>query len=267
MHSFAGQSIVITGASAGIGHALALALAPDRPRLILAARNADRLNQVAAKCQKLGAETLVVPTDVTDDAQCRQLVEQTVARFGSLNVLINNAGRAMWSRFDELQDMLPVEEVMRLNYLGSVYPTFHALPYLKKAQGRLVAMASLAGLTGVPLLSGYSASKHAVIGFFESLRIELAENGVTVTIVAPDWVQSEILDRSLDAQGRPLGHSPLEQKGMMRADRAAERIKRGIARRERLVLMSARSKSVGWGKQLVPWLVDKITSASMKPSK
>ena len=263
MHSFAGQSIVITGASAGIGHALALALAADRPRLVLAARNADRLNAVAAECEKLGAETLVVPADVTDEQQCRRLVEQTVARFGSLDVLVNNAGRAMWSRFDELKDMSPVEEVMRLNYLGSVYPTFHALPHLRRSKGRLAAMASLAGLTGVPLLSGYSASKHAVIGFFESLRIELADSGVSVTIIAPDWVQSEILDRSLDAGGRPLGHSPLEQKNMMRADRAAERIKRGIARRERLVLMSARSKTVGWGKQLFPWLIDKITAASM----
>ncbi len=263
MHSFALQSIVITGASAGIGQALALALAPHRPRLVLAARGADRLREVAAQCEKLGAETLAVPTDVTDDAQCRQLVEQAVARFGSLDVLVNNAGRAMWSRFDELADTGPLEDVMRLNYLGSVYPTFYALPYLRRSQGRLVAMASVAGLTGVPQLSGYSASKHAVIGFFESLRIELAESGVSVTIVAPDWVQSEILERSLDAQGRPLGHSPLDQKSMMCADRAADRIKRAIARRERLVLMSGRSKTLGWGRLLFPALVDRITSASM----
>ncbi len=131
MHSFASQSIVITGASAGIGEALALALAPDRPRLVLAARNADRLSDVAERCTALGAETLVVPTDVTDSDQCRALVEQTVARFGRLDVLVNNAGRAMWSRFDELADAGPLEEVMRLNYLGSVYPTFYALPHLR----------------------------------------------------------------------------------------------------------------------------------------
>ena len=263
MHSFSGQSIVITGASAGIGQALALALAPDRAA---AGAGGPQLGPVAGsrgQVRKARRETLVVPTDVTDERQCRQLVEQAVARFGSLDVLVNNAGRAMWSRFDELQDTGPIEAVMRLNYLGSVYPTFHALPHLRRSKGRLVAMASVAGLTGVPVLSGYSASKHAVIGFFESLRIELAESGVSVTIVAPDWVQSEILDRSLDAQGRPLGHSPLDQRAMMPTDRAAERIKRAIARRERLVLMSGRSKSLGWGKLLFPSLVDRLTAASM----
>ncbi len=263
MSSFASQTVILTGASAGIGQALALALAPDRPHLVLAARNVERLNNVAERCAALGAETLVVPTDVTDKDQCRALVARTVERFGRIDVLVNNAGGAMWSRFDELADPQPVADVMRLNYLGSVYPTFYALPHLRSAKGRLVAMASVAGLTGVPQLTGYSASKHAVIGFFESLRIELAESGVSVTIIAPDWVQSEILDRSLDAQGRPLGHSPLEQKAMMATDRAAARIKRAIARRERLVLMSARSKTLGWGKQLFPWLVDRITAASM----
>ncbi len=266
MHSFAGQSIVITGASTGIGRELALTLAPEKPCLVLAARSAERLAEVAAQCDALGAQTLVVPTDVTDEGQCRELMQQAALRFGGIDVLVNNAGRAMWSRFDELADLAPLEEVMRLNYLGSVCCTYYALPHLKRSRGCLVAMASVAGLTGVPLLSGYSASKHAVIGFFESLRIELAASGVSVTIVAPDWVQSEILERSLDAQGRPLGYSPLDQKHMLRADRAADRIKRGIARRERLVLMSARSKSLGWGKLLFPWLVDWMVSAATKRS-
>jgi short-subunit dehydrogenase len=263
VHRFASQTIVVTGASAGIGRALALALSPEKPRLVLAARNVERLSAVAAECQALGAETLVVPTDVTDSAQCRAMAEQTIGRFGSLDVLVNNAGGAMWSRFDELADTGPLENVMRLNYLGSVYATFHALPHLRRAKGRLVALASIAGMTGVPMLSGYVASKHAVIGFFESLRIELAEAGVSVTIVAPDWVQSEILDRSLDAQGRPLGHSPLDQNAMMNTDRCAQRIKRAMARRERLVLMSGRAKSLRWGKILMPGLVDRITAASL----
>jgi NAD(P)-dependent dehydrogenase (short-subunit alcohol dehydrogenase family) len=139
---------------------------------------------VAAACGPLGAERLVVPTDVTNQDQCRALVERAIERFGRLDTLVNNAGRAMWCRFDELETLEPMEAVMRVNYLGSVYPTYYALPHLKASRGLIVSLASIAGLVGVPLLSGYSASKHALVGFFESLRIELAGSGVDVTIVA-----------------------------------------------------------------------------------
>ena len=169
----------------------------------------------------------------------------------------------MWSPFSPLDNLAPLDEVMRLNYLAAACCTLHALPHLKRSAGRLVAMASVAGLTGVPMLSGYVASKHAVIGFFESLRIELAHTGVSVIIAAPDWVQSEILDRSLDAHGQPLGHSPLDQKALMTAERCARRIKRGMARRERLVLLSGRSKNLRWGSFSCPGFVDRMVAASM----
>ena len=204
MKSFADRVVIITGASSGIGRALSLVLAPERPKLVLAARNAARLEDVAAQCRQLGAETLIAPTDVTRQEQCRELVTKTIDRFGRLDALVNNAGRAMWSRFDELQDLSVMDEVMRVNYLGSAYCTYHALSHLKQSRGLIVGMSSVSGLTGVPMLSGYSASKHAVIGFFESLRIELLSSGVGVTIVAPDFVQSEILERALDSQGKPL---------------------------------------------------------------
>ena len=119
-------------------------------------------------------------------------------------MLVNNAGRAMWSRFDELTIWRSSKTSCgSITWAASTART-HALPHLKQSRGLIVAMASVSGLIGVPLLSGYAASKHAVIGFFESLRIELAGSGVGVTIVAPDFVQSEILARALDAQGRPL---------------------------------------------------------------
>jgi len=185
--------VIITGASSGIGRALALELAMQKTQLVLAARDRARLDEVAAACKAHGAETLVVPTDVTVEYQCRQLVEQTVARFGRLDILVNNAGRAMWARFDQLDDLTTIEDVMRLNFMGGVYCTRHALPHLKSTRGMIVALASISGLIGVPMLTGYSASKHAMIGFYESLRMELEASGVSVTIIAPDYVQSEIL--------------------------------------------------------------------------
>jgi short-subunit dehydrogenase len=190
MAGFANRVMVITGASSGIGRELARQLATQGARLVLAARDQARLTEVSEECRQLGAETLVVPTDVTSQDACRELVAKTVEKFGALDVLVNNAGSAMWSRFDELHDLAIIERLMRVNYLGGVYCTHAALPHLKKSRGLIVAMASISGLLGVPLLTGYSASKHAVFGFFESLRIELAASGVGVTILAPDFVQS-----------------------------------------------------------------------------
>ena len=264
MAKFSDQVIVITGASTGIGRALAVELALQRPRLVLAARDVKRLEEAAGECKQLGADVLVVPTDVTDAEQCRALVARTIERYGRLDVLVNNAGRAMWARFDELQDLAVIEDVMRLNYLGSVYCTHHALPHLKQSRGQIVALASVSGLVGAPMLSGYAASKHAVIGFYESLRIELRETGVCVTIIAPDFVQSEILSRAVDAEGKPIDTSPLDQRKMLTAEACARRIVKAMTRRERLVLTSARSAWARWGQLLAPKLVDRISAAAVR---
>jgi short-subunit dehydrogenase len=264
MAQFSDRVIVITGASSGIGRALALELAPQHPKLVLAARDQERLDEVAARCRQRGADVLVVPTDIAVQAQCANLIARAIERFGRLDVLVNNAGRAMWARFDELTDLAVMEDIMRLNYLGSVHCTHFALPHLKQSRGLIVAIASASGLLGAPLLSGYAASKHAMIGFFESLRIELADRGVGVAIVAPDFVQSEILSRAVDARGQPLNTSPLDQQKLLTADACARRIARAMGRRERLVLTSQRSKWARWGKLLVPKLVDWIAAAVVR---
>jgi len=266
MAQFTDSVIVITGASSGIGRALAIELAPQRPKLVLAARNRARLDEVAVICQRLGAETLVVPTDVTIEAQCRELIEQTTARFGRLNVLVNNAGRAMWTRFDTLTDLAIMEDVMRLNYLGSVYCSYYALPHLKQSRGLIVGVASISGVVGAPLLTGYSASKHAVIGFYDSLRIELRKTGVGVTVIAPDFVQSEILELAIGPDGKPLGESPLDQATLLTAEACARRIVKAMARRERLAFTSLRSAFARWGQILAPKLIDRIVEASVGTS-
>jgi short-subunit dehydrogenase len=255
---FEQQVIVITGASSGIGRALALELAPQQPRLVLAARNQARLAMVAEECRHLGAQALVVPTDVTSAAECRELIEQTVSAFARLDVLVANAGVAMWARFDELSNLDVLEHLMRVNYLGSAQVPHAALPHLKQSRGLIVAMASISGLIGAPLLTGYSASKHAIVGFYESLRMELAGTGVDITIVAPDFVQSEILERAVDSAGRPLDRSPLDQNKLLSAEACARRIVKGMRRRKRLVLTSERSAWARWGQLLIPSLVDRI---------
>ena len=267
MAAFAGQVVVVTGASEGIGRAFCRALAPQQPRLVLAARNVERLQSLAAECRGLGAETLAVPTDVTDESSCRALVEAAVAAFGGIDVLVNNAGGTMWTRLDEIRDPSIFEQLMRLNYLGSVYPTYHALPHLKRSRGRIVGVSSVACLIGVPTRTGYSAAKHAVIGFFDSLRVELDGTGVSVTLICPDFVVSEIHKRALGPDGRPLGDNPMQGSRIMTAEECARLMIDAIARRKRLLVTSGRGKLARWLQVLRPQLLDRMAARAIREKK
>jgi short-subunit dehydrogenase len=260
----AGHVVVLTGASEGIGRALALELARRGLRLVLAARNLERLRIVAQECEALGSAAVAVATDVLDPAQCRALIDAAIARFGRLDVLINNAGGTMWARFDAFADLSVFEHLMRLNYLSVVYLTAAALPWLKQTQGRLVAIASMAGLTGVPERTGYSASKHALVGFSESLRIELAGSGVSVTIIAPDFVLSETHKRAIGPDGRPLGVSPMRQERIMTAERCAELVVPAIEKRRRLLITSLRGRMSRWVRLIWPTLIDRLAARAIR---
>jgi short-subunit dehydrogenase len=264
MAKFERQVIVITGASEGIGRALAIELARDRPRLVLAARSADRLASAADACREAGAEVLAVPTDISQQAACRALIDATSRTFGGVDILVNNAGATMWSRFDALGDLAIAEQLLRVNYLSAVWLTAAALPHLYLSHGLLVAIASVAGLTGVPERSLYAASKHAMVGYFDSLRIELAGSGVDVTIVAPDFVKSEIHRRAIGPDGRPLGTSPMQESRIMTAEACAQRIRRALARRERLAILSLRGRAGRLLKIFAPQLIDRLASRAIR---
>lgn len=264
MDSFEGKVVVLTGASEGIGRALALSLATAKARLVLAARNSERLATLAQECSARGAEVHCVPTDVSRRAECTALIDAAVARFGAIDVLLHNAGSTMWSRLDELEDPDLLERLIRINYLGAAWLTWQALPALVATHGRIVAISSLAGLVGVPTRTGYSASKHAMIGFFDSLRIELADKGVSVTIVAPDFVRSEIHRRAIGPDGKPLGVSPMKEAKIMTAEECADIILRATLQRRRLVMTSLRSRALRWLKLLAPGLVDRLAARAIR---
>lgn len=250
------QVIIITGASAGIGKALAYALAPLSPKLVLVARDRIQLEHVAENCARLRATTLVVPTDVADPQACAKMIQCTIAKFSRIDVLVNNAGISMWSTVEDVQDVSQFQHIMEVNFLGSVYCTKFALPFLKETQGRIVAISSVASLTGVPSHAVYCASKHAMNGFFESLRIELQSTGVSVTIVAPDFVQSEIHARSLGADGKPLGRLLRDHGSFLSAEACATMIVQAMAQRKRLVITSWRGKLGRWVKLCFPQVID-----------
>ncbi|MGE0605817.1 MAG: SDR family oxidoreductase [Pirellulales bacterium] len=262
MPTFENQCVVVTGASSGIGRALCLELASQRPKLVLAARDNAALEEVSQACQRLGAETLIVPTDVAQPDDCRRLMEAAAERFNGIDTLVNNAGIAAWARFAEVDDLGIFDRVMRVNYLGTVYCTHFALPHLRQSRGRLVIVASVAGLVSSPMYSAYAPTKAALFSFADALRIELLqENGcATVTVLAPDFVRSGIHQRAFDSHGQALGQTPWDESRFMTSEDCAKRMVRAMASRKRQAVLSWRGRQAPFAKAYVPWLLDRIVA-------
>ena len=253
------KTFVITGASSGIGEALALHYAARGENLVLAARSKEDLERVAKDCEKAGGKAIAVPTDVGDPEACRALVDAAMDKFGSIDVFINNAGISMRAMFRDITDLTLFERVMKINYLGSVYCTHYALPHLIASKGLLVAVSSLTGKTGVPSRTGYAASKHAMQGFFDSLRIELMEIGVDVLVASPGFVDSGIRTRALGIDGKPRGGDDrVPEPGTMSLEECTGILVRAIDHRDREVVMTSKAKIGLWLKLIAPRIVDEI---------
>lgn len=248
-----GHVVVITGASRGIGAELARQLAAANAKLVLAARNEADLASVVNACTAAGASAVAVRADVAVEADCRRIVEAALDTFQRIDTVIHNAGITLLSPFEEIDDFEKIARLMQVNYMGPVYLTRHALPHLRKTRGRLVGINSLTGLTGVPTRSAYSASKHAMRGFFESLRIELADAGVTVTMVYPGLVATGI-----------RGDTGTEPAGMMSVADCARDTIAAMARRDRQLIMTTRGKLGQFLKLLAPGLVDRMARKAVQ---
>ncbi|MGZ5046814.1 MAG: SDR family oxidoreductase [Usitatibacter sp.] len=256
--------VAITGASKGIGAELARQLAAKGAKLVLAARGDKELEEVAAECRALGAAVVSVRADVALERDCQAIVAGAVLAFGRLDTLVNNAGVTMSARFEDIEDMSILERIMQVNYMGAVFCTHHALPHLRESRGRIVGIASLTGLMGVPTRTGYSASKHAMRGFFDSLRIELDGSGMTVTMIYPGFVSTGIRERAAGPDGRPILLSPVKEGEVMSAEDCARRIVAAIEGREREVVMTARGKMGLWLKLVAPALTDRLAKRAIE---
>ena len=261
--------ILITGASDGIGAEMARQLAQTRGAgvaLVLAARNEAGLWEVAGQCAALGAQSLVLNTDVAEQAQCRRLIAASIDSFGRIDALINNAGMSAQALFEDVKadDLGWYEQLMRINLWGSVWCTHAALPFLKQSRGSIVAVSSLAGLIGVPGRTAYSASKFAMTGFFEALRAELKGAGVSVTTAFPGVVATRTRYRGFNAAGVAAGASGLKEDDAMSVPSCARLILQGLARRDREVVMTARGKLGRWLKLLAPARVEAMALAALK---
>ncbi len=267
MEKFFNKVVIITGASEGIGRALSLKFAEQKAKLVISARNEKRLNELKSEIESIGTSALVVPTDVTDKSACENLIESTIEEYGQIDILINNAGRTMWTPFENIEDLSIFKQIMDLNYLGCVYCTYYALKYLKKSKGQIVGVSSVSGLNGVPSRTAYAASKHAMFGFFDSLRIELKNTGVSVTMIAPDFVLSKIHKRALDGSGKSLGKSPMQESKIMTANECSVLIIKAIKNADRILITSLRGKLGRWMKLILPSVVDKIAAKAIQEAK
>jgi len=257
--SFVDRTVLVTGAGGGLGLALARRFAESGARIAALDVDAGGLAALRADLDARGRSCLTLPCDVTDAAACVRAVAATVGQFGTLDVLVNNAGMSHRSAFAQT-DPAVIRRVMEVNFFGAVNCTRAALPQLLAARGLIVAVSSVAGYTPLIARTGYAASKHAMHGFFESLRTELAPQGVTVTLVCPSFVATGIDRHALGGDGLPVRHAQVTVGPRLTAASAAERIVEGVARRRPLVLVGRTARQAWWLSRFAPRLYERIMS-------
>jgi short-subunit dehydrogenase len=249
--------VIITGASSGIGLACAKAFSKYKAKVVIAARTLEKLKEVAYEIERTGARCLPVKTDVTIEDDCKRLVEATIEKFGRIDILVNNAGISMRAIFDEVEIEV-LRKVMDVNFWGTVYCTKYALPYIQKTKGTIVGISSLAGFHGLPGRTAYSASKFAMHGFLESIRIENLHKGIHVLILAAGFTASNIRKRALDAHGRPQGETPIKENKLASPEWVAMNLIRAIRKKKRNRIMTIEGQLSVLFQRILPRLVDGV---------
>jgi len=250
--------VVITGASSGIGKALAVELARRGANLVLGARQYVTLCEITQELEKQHAiRAIAVQCDVTREEDCEQLIKQAVLTFGRVDVLINNAGISMRALFQDV-DLKVLRSLMDVNFWGAVYCTKYAMPEILKSKGSIVGVSSIAGYKGLPGRTGYSASKFAMNGFLDALRVENLKTGVHVMTACPGFTASNIRNTALNKNGVSQGESSLEEEKMMTAEEVAKIIADGIEKRARTLIMTSQGKMTVTLSKILPALLDKL---------
>ena len=257
MKDLKGKVAIVTGASSGIGFACCKAFAQAGMKVVMAARNPEKLAKAEAEIKTLTSDVLAVPTDVSVEEDCRNLIARAVGTFGGIDVMLNNAGISMRALFADL-DLSVIRRLMETNFWGTVYCTKFAFPYVLERHGSIVGVSSVAGYIGLPGRTGYSASKFAMHGFLQTIRVENLKNDLHVMIVTPGFTASNIRVTALGPNGDAQGESPRDEGKMMTADEVACRILKGIRRRRRRIVLTFEGKAVCFLKGLCPALLDRL---------
>lgn len=250
---FSGKTVIVTGASSGIGLALARCFDKQGCNVVLAARSEDIIEREANSMHA----ALAVKCDVTCEEDCRELMRRTVERFGAIDILVNNAGLSMRALFCDV-DLDVLRRLMDVNFWGAVYCTKYALPYLVEAKGSVVGVSSVAGLHGLPARTGYSASKYALQGFLDTIRVENLKRGLHVMVANPGFTASNVRLSALTSDGSPQGESPLSEGKITSPDEVAKRIVKGVARRRDRLVMDFDGRATKFLKFFAPHFLDRL---------
>lgn len=257
-----GKVVIVTGASSGIGKAYAELFAQKGAHVVLAARSIDSLEQIKTSMQHTQSEVLCIKADVSSELDCKTIVDETVKRFGKIDVLINNAGISMRSLLIDTETSV-IKRLMEVNFYGTLYCTKYALPYLLASNGSVLGVSSIAGYKGLPARTGYSASKFAMQGFLESLRIENLKTGLHVLIVCPGFTASNIRNVALKGDGSAQGETPRDEAKMMQPEEVAQHTLVAIEKRKSTLVLTSQGKLTVLLNKLFPKFMDKMVYNTM----
>ncbi|HQR24857.1 MAG TPA: SDR family oxidoreductase [Steroidobacteraceae bacterium] len=261
--SFKGAVVLITGAGGGLGRALALRFASAGARIAAMDKDADGLEGLRGELEASGASCLVLAADVTDAAACAAAVERTLTRFGALDVLVNNAGMSHRSGFART-GLDVIQRVMAVNFFGAVNCTKAALPALLASRGLIIAVSSVAGYTPLIARTGYAASKHALHGFFESLRTEVEPAGVGVLMACPSFIATRIDRNAIGGDGLPVRHRQVTVGTPLTAEAAADRIVAAASRGRRQVFVGRTARLAWWLSRFAPRSYERLMARRLR---
>ena len=260
------QVVIITGASSGIGKALAFEFGRQGAIIVITSRNQSKLNEAASELQAANILQHAIVCDSSSEEQTRKMIQEVVDRFGRIDLLINNAGISMRSMFETV-DLQVLKQVMDINFWGTVYATHAALPYLKQSKGGIIGISSIAGYRGLPVRTGYSASKFAMNGFLEALRTELIGTGVHVLTACPGFTASNIRNASLTGDGSIAGETMREEDKMMSAEEVAFEIRKAYEAKKKTLVLTFQGKLTVFLNKWLNSLMDNLVYNTLKKEK
>jgi len=246
---------IVTGASSGIGLATAKELLKQGAKVVLAARSIEKLQTIEKELNN--SNILIIPTDVSKEEDCKNLINKTIEKFQKIDILINNAGISMRAIFKDVK-LEVIKSLMDINFWGTVYCTHYALPHLLKSKGSVVGVSSIAGFKGLPARVGYSSSKFAMHGFLDVLRTENLKTGLHVMLIAPGFTSSNIRNTALVADGSQQGESPRAEEKMMSAEEVAIHLCKGLEKRKRTIILTTQGKLTVLLNKFFPKFMDKM---------
>ena len=256
---FKDKVVWITGVSSGIGRAVSLALSKDGANLILSSRNIEKLNEVKLQCEQPD-KIIILKVDLDDYLNLNKLVQKAISHFGNIDILINNGGISQRSLAIDT-DITIDTRIFKTNYFGTVALTKALLPYfVARKTGHIVVVTSVVGKIGTPLRSSYAASKHALHGFFDSLRSEVYDDNITVTLICPGYVNTNISINALTADGSPQNSLDKATANGLSPEYLAKRMLQAIAKKKQEVVIGGKLERLAvFMKRFFPRVLARMT--------